>query len=335
MKKIIFIDDEKNSVYNGVNLVNISTQEIGVFTTIWYDLKCIIQATLDNRYDVIYMLGYGTSVFCFIPKLFGKVVCINMDGLEWKRSKWSKIAKIYFRFMEYLSTITANYLIADSSEIQQYLVHKYRIQKKVFYLSYGAKLFDRDKLNSNNNFNLTEKSYYLVVSRLEPENMIIEILKGFTHSESNKKLVIVGNIDIKNPYIELLLKYKAYKQITFLGGVYDKSLLYELRINAFCYIHGHSVGVTNPSLLEAMASKSIVLAHDNVFNKEVCGEFAYYFSNSVDISRKLNDIEKNTHKNIFYSEKLYHRFLENYTWDKIVTDYEAFFQLILDKHKSG
>ncbi|MCB9068484.1 MAG: DUF1972 domain-containing protein [Calditrichae bacterium] len=107
-----------------------STQEIGVFTTIWYDLKCIIQATLDNRYDVIYMLGYGTSVFCFIPKLFGKVVCINMDGLEWKRSKWSKIAKIYFRFMEYLSTITANYLIADSSEIQQYLVLNTEFKKK-------------------------------------------------------------------------------------------------------------------------------------------------------------------------------------------------------------
>jgi glycosyltransferase involved in cell wall biosynthesis len=304
--------------YKGVKLIYLTTPNIVGIRSIWFDLISIIK-TLRN-YDVVYMLGYNTAFSFFIPRIFGTNFWVNMDGLEWKRSKWSAMAKTYLKFNEWCAARFATKLIADAQGILDHLDGAYNVGHKSTMIPYGAELCEQapdSEIVQKLGFNPNE--YYLVVCRLEPENHVKEILLGFMQSNVQKKLVVLGDHKSGTDYVEELIAI-ADERVFFLGTIYDQTKLNALRYYCISYLHGHSVGGTNPSLLEAMAVGNNIIAHDNIFNREVTDSNADFFSNVPELSETLNDIEANgvteEHKT-----NVKNRVINIYNWERIIDIY--------------
>ncbi|HHG74901.1 MAG TPA: DUF1972 domain-containing protein, partial [Persephonella sp.] len=275
---------------------------------------------------IILNLGYVPSALFFDLKRKTKVKFVtNMDGLEWKRSKWSSILKKFIKYCEKRAVSLSDFLIADNPGIEDYYKKNYKT-KNIKYIAYGAELFDSPKMEYLDEYNLKLYEYFMLIARLEPENNIEMILDGYLKSEVSKPFLVIGGL--KNKYAKYLLeKYKDNKNIKFVGGIYNYEKLSTLRWYAKLYFHGHSVGGTNPSLLEAMASNAYIAAHDNPFNKYVLGDYAFYFSNPEDVS----DIIKN------YTDKYREEFIKNnrekiknvYNWEIISKQYLEVFEELL------
>lgn len=275
----------KDAEYEGVMIKHVHNPESkwGTAGQFAYDLGCILH-TRKQKFDVVYQLGYTSSaVFNFLfPRK--TIVVTNMDGLEWKRSKYNKLVQRFLKFSEWLVVKMSDHLVADSLGIQSYLKQKYK--KEAFFSAYTADLpgdFDLDLLKP---YGLSAHQYDLVIARMEPENNIEVIIQGHLQSGTDKPLIIIGNIG--NKYGQYLSgKYRS-SQVKFIGAIYDKSSLNALRHYARLYFHGHSVGGTNPSLLEAMACGCRILAHGNNFNKSVLGEDALYFDDAGSLHISIN-----------------------------------------------
>ena len=281
--------------------------------------------------DIIYSCGVGNAFFLFIPFLLKKKFVTNPDGVGWKRLKWSKNGKKILKFMFFLSAKLSPFILADSIGIQKVFEDKFNRKKNIKTIEYGAYLNntigeDSAKVKEVlHKFKLMELGYHLVVSRLEPENNVDLIIKGYIKTDSKKPLIIVGNI-MRTDYVQNLLKFKS-KRIVFLGGIYDRFELEVIRANAFSYIHGHSVGGTNPSLLEAMASKNICICHKNQFNMGVVNDAGFYFKNDEDLSNIITDIELNDYSD--YRELVYNKVRNYFSWQNIIRMYSEYFKEIV------
>jgi hypothetical protein len=329
----VFVYNSHNHPYtdgswNGVNIIHCYDPEYLIGTTgqFIYDYYCILNSR-KHKFDIILQLGYtSSSIWNFLFEK-GSVLVTNMDGLEWKRSKFSRYVKSFLKYAEKLAVKRSDYFIADSIGIQDYLEKEYSI--KSTYIPYGADIIINPNLNILEEFNLTEYNYDIVIARMEPENNIELIIDGYMNSNQDRELVIVGNLETSfGEYI--FNKYKC-DNIKFLGFISRIEKLNSLRYFSNIYFHGHSVGGTNPSLLEAMSSTALICAFDNIFNKSILEENGYYFNSSKDISKLINRIIKNEEED----SKLMHntnKIKTIYSWDKIVNDYHEFFKNIAIKN---
>ena len=280
--------------------------------------------------DIIYSCGVGNAFFLVIPFFLGKKFVTNPDGIGWKRLKWSKTGKFFLRLMFYLSARLSPYIVADSLGVEKVFREKFNRNNNIKTIEYGAYLNETigdnsDKLKAVlNKYKLVSNQYHLVVSRLEPENNIKEIINGFSKNKNKYPLIIVGNLQ-DTDYVKGLQRIKN-KDIYFIGGIYNKFELEVVRSNAFSYFHGHSVGGTNPSLLEAMASRNICVCHDNEFNKGVVQGSGFYFKTEQDISDIIKDIECNNYSN--YRGEVFEKVKNYFNWDNIVSIYAAYFKEI-------
>jgi glycosyltransferase involved in cell wall biosynthesis len=313
-------DGEIENPYKGVNLEFVKAPQLGVFSTLIFDFLCLLRAR--GRYDVVYMLGYGAAVFCFIPRMFGSTVWINPDGVEWLRSKWSGLAKTWFRLMEWFSVRIANRIIADAEAIREFLVARHGELRESSVIAYGAPLLERqpddDWLQRHH---LIAGRYDIVVCRLEPENHVLEIISGYLQAKSAGELIVVGGIENKTEYVSQLLA-DAGDKIRFVGAIYDQRELQSLRFNARYYFHGHSVGGTNPSLIEAMGAGNIVVAHDNPFNREVLGTGGRYFSNADDLTTVIDKLSQQSDSDLRQiRDSNRRRIREYYTWENVTAQY--------------
>jgi len=240
-----------------------------------------------------------------------------MDGVEWARSKWSWSAKLWLKIMEAVAMWTPNRIIADADEILKHLETRYSHLPPSTFIPYGAEVIDIPPLESIlDEWNLQSKSYLLVVCRLEPENHLLEIIQGYRASTVAMPLIILGNHLAETPYVKSLVGYSS-ENIRFLGTVYDHDKLLALRYHSYAYLHGHSVGGTNPSLLEAMGCGNGILAHDNKFNREVAGVSALYFKDAASLTAILNNLG-----DFVETGKVAQQLVRDcYTWDQIVSDY--------------
>ncbi|MBC7829371.1 MAG: DUF1972 domain-containing protein [Chitinophagaceae bacterium] len=303
----------KENSWKGVHLIPCSDPEnrIGTVGQFIYDLNCILDARKRN-FDVILQLGYtSSSIWSFLfPKR--TVVVTNMDGLEWKRSKYSKPVQQFLKKAEKWAAFYSDKLIADSKGIQDYLLEKYR--KHSDFIAYGASLFNDPNESVPGKYGVDPYSYNLLIARMEPENNIETILKGFRQSSVREVLLLVGNHS--NSFGTQLKQQYQNERIRFLGPVYDLDQLNDLRHFSHFYFHGHSVGGTNPSLLEAMASNALIIANDNVFNRAVLEEDAFYFSTPDDITKILNtDVQKDSYKS--FIERNREKIRDLYSWEYI------------------
>jgi glycosyltransferase involved in cell wall biosynthesis len=305
--------------YRGVRLKFVRFPSLGKYSQMIWDARCFWVAR--RSFDTVYMLGVGGSFAAWIPRLFGARVWINSDGVEWKRSKFTWPQRAYLALAEGLSALFASRIVADASAIAEYLRERYHGLIKVSTIAYGADIPTEEpdrKLIWE--WNLEPDGYYLVVCRLEPENHVREIVEGFEHSKSSLPLVVVGDVENPNTYVRTLLANRSAK-VHFVGTVYDKEKLTALRFYARAYIHGHSVGGTNPSLLEAMACSNLVIAHDNPFNREVLADSGLFFETSNALASTIDAIDSREINANEMRVTASARIRARYLWDQIAEEY--------------
>ena len=313
-------EEELPEMYLGVHLVHIPAPRLGPLSTILFDLRCLWHAR--KAYDVVYMLGYGTSIFCFIPRLWGSTVWINMDGVEWARSKWGTLAKLWFKLMEAAAMWTADRVIADALGILRHLESRHAHLPPASVIPYGAPVIDvAPAAELLDEWQLTPGHYYLVVCRLEPENSVREIMGGYLRSSSRFPLIVVGRLAPATDYVNSLLQMSDGR-VRFIGPIYDKKKLQSIRYHAFAYFHGHTAGGTNPSLLEALGCGNLVISHENLFNREVAGNAACYFKQESDIAGIVTAIEAYSPETIHEKKaEARERIIQSYEWDKVTETY--------------
>lgn len=320
----VFCESSESSVpdvFQGVKLRYVSAPSLGPLQTILYDLRCLWATR--KGYDVVYMLGYGAAPFCLIPRLWGTEVWINPDGLEWARAKWGLVARNYFRLMEWASIHAANRIIADAKAIATSLASRHGKLPACTVIPYGCEVIEtppRAELLSE--WGLVPEGYYLVVCRLEPENHVLEILQAFQRSRNKRQLIVVGNDLTETRYVAQLRTVQD-PRIRMIGTLYDQAKLACLRYHSFAYMHGHSVGGTNPSLLEAMGCGNLIFAHDNAFNRETLGPCGFYFTNPSELTRAINQAEQDETELARLREASRSRARANYSWPDIISRYVA------------
>lgn len=307
----------KEITYKGVNIIHCYDPEdkIGTAGQFVYDLNCILDSRKRN-FDIILQLGYTSSAIWHWLLPASAVVITNMDGLEWKRSKYSKPVQMFLKFSERLAIRNSNYLISDSLGIQQYLLENFNV--KSTFIPYGAKLFNNPEESILEAFNLKPYHYNMLIARLEPENNIETILDGACMSEIKMTFLVIGKYN--NKYGKYLKKkFEQYNFIRFIGGIYNLEHLNNLRYFSNLYFHGHSVGGTNPSLLEAMASQAFIVANNNIFNSAILGEDALYFNDSNDVTKIINTVQRSK-TNDFTDNNLL-KVKTKYRWDIVNKTY--------------
>ncbi len=313
----------KDNIYKGVKIIHCFDPEylIGTSGQFIYDLNCIVNC---RKYDIdiILQLGYTSSSIWnrLMPKQ--SILVTNMDGIEWKRSKFSPKVQRFLKYAEGLAVKYSNYFVSDSIGIQQYLEKEYKVEST--YIPYGAEIMGVPNFDILNQYDLNLYDYDIVIARMEPENNIEMMLKGFLHSKKERDLVIIGSLETK--FGQYLSNKYQDKKIKYLGFVSGLDTLNSLRYFSNLYFHGHSVGGTNPSLLEAMASNSLICAHDNIFNKSILENDAFYFKNIEQISALMDAKIKNKENELVNSNKV--KIKNFYSWGKIVDDYNRFFKRI-------
>jgi glycosyltransferase involved in cell wall biosynthesis len=328
-------DEEGDATCRGVHLVHLPAPRLGPLSTIVFDLRCLWHAR--KSFDVVYMLGYGSSLFCFLPRLWGSAVWINMDGVEWARSKWGTSAKLWFKLMESAAMWTPDRVIADAEGILRHLQSRHARLPAVSVIPYGAPVVDRaPDAGPLEEWRLAPGSYYLVVCRLEPENSVKEIIQGYLQTESELPLVVVGGIAPATKYVQELLPLNDGR-IRFIGPVYNTNKLQALRYHARAYFHGHTVGGTNPSLLEALGCGNMVIARDNLYNREVAGEAASYFLRSHDLAGIVRSVETYSPEQRRRVRQLaQERIARFYNWECITDIYcETLFHQLTPPAESG
>ncbi len=318
--------NEGEGDYRGIKRIFLPTLKKKSLEKIIFTLLSLIHVAF-RKADIVLMLGVSAAPFCFIPRIFGKKVAINIDGLEWRRAKWGKWVSLYLKLAERFAGITCNEVITDSRVIQDYYYKSYG--KKIHYIAYGAEIVDRFNGEGIKNYGLEKQKYILQVCRLEPENNPHFVIREFRKVRTDLKLIIVGDAPYSDGYIKSL-KENGDKRIHFLGAVYGKDYK-AIQSQAYCYIHGHEVGGTNPSLLEALGAGNCVLTLDVPYNLEVInqGEAGIPFSKREgDLCRKLQEIIDKPEVVAEYGRKGVQTIKENYTWGKIVSRYEEVFRMM-------
>ena len=313
--------------WNGVRIQHCHDPEykIGTAGQFVYDLNCIKHARSQN-YDVILLMGYTSSSVWgpLYPK--NSVIISNMDGLEWKRSKYSKPVQGFLKFAEKLAVKYSQYYISDSMVIKSYLQDKYNIDSR--YIPYGADPYLESLHEQLSPAEAIKEDYFLLMARMEPENNIETILEGFNKSNSRRTFKVLGDTGNRfGKYIEN--RFANDERIQFKGAIFDTPKVHALQNNSYLYFHGHSVGGTNPSLLEAMASKALIAAHNNLFNKSVLHSDAFYFSDADEVRNIVETVQRKETETTMVNNNL-HKIKNLFNWQTIVDQYE---DLILESYQ--
>lgn len=308
----------EETVWKGIKLITIPEPNQGAIGTVRFDLKAVLDSKCHD--SLVLTLGYNTAVFNLYYKFVNIPNVINMDGIEWKRDKWGAVAKTWFWLNERFGCWFGNHLVADHPCIADHLATRVS-RKKIETIAYGGLEVLSSDVSLIEPFGLAPGEYAIVIARPEPENSLLEIVKGFSSSARGKKLVVLGKYDKEHPYHRQVLE-AASSEVMFVGAIYDVKVVSALRFFATCYVHGHTVGGTNPSLVESLGTGNAILAHDNKFNRWVAKDGAIYFNNESEISRAFEQIFSDSKlvDSLAHSTRL--NFNANFQWDMILKQYE-------------
>ena len=322
-KVVVFCEKTANPIfeYEGVELRY--SKYIKSEHPLLFYFDCIWQATRSS--DVLLVTGTGGAFFYWVPKFANKKLLTNIDGVESRRGKWSVLKKLFIKMTEYVSVMFSDKVIADSVAIKRYVLNEYRVPSvRVAVIEYGA----TQNIGAANSaaiekYRLMPNDYYLLVARLEPENNVLEIIEGFLNSKSTLSLIVVGGLN-DTVYVSCLkdIADKSAGRVRLIGAIYVRAELDAMRFFCYAYLHGHSVGGTNPSLLEALSAANIAICHDNEFNREVTENRMYYFKSAGDLAQLINEIELLPIATL--EEKrgyALNRITSYYNWDRIADEY--------------
>jgi glycosyltransferase involved in cell wall biosynthesis len=313
--------------WQGVERVHIPVAQEGPKGTIVFDWQATAHAA--KHKDLCLTLGYNTAVFCALLRLKGITNIINMDGIEWSRMKWGPVAKLWFWLNDWAGCWLGNHLVADHPEIKAHLTSRVRADK-ITMIAYGADAVVRASEAPLQALGLAPRSYFTVVARPEPENSLLEIVTGFSSKARGKQLVVLGNYDDHNAY-HRAVKAAASPEVMFVGAIYDKTIVQALRFHSAAYVHGHQVGGTNPSLVEALGAGNAVIAQDNKFNRWVVGDGAVYFSSAEGFAQCLDRLEAEPQLQSSLAQASADRYSDAFTWLHILEQYEVLLSRFLPR----
>jgi glycosyltransferase involved in cell wall biosynthesis len=311
---------DQPSEYNGAQLKYIKLNANGI-QSIPYDIISIYKSL--KFADTILILGVSGCIFLPFVKLFGKSkIIVNIDGLEWKRGKWRKFAKWFLKLSEGVAVKFADLVITDNKAIQQYVTNEYGVASEL--IAYGGDHANKECIKDDDKIQYTflNDKYAFKVCRIEPENNLDIILEAFSYCNS-LPVVIVGNWSNSDYGVELRQKYEKYQHIYILDPIYNQKDIDTLRSNCFIYIHGHSAGGTNPSLVEAMFLGLPVIAFGASYNRETTHNQSIYFENKQQLISIIEDLDKINLKNIAKSMKSIAD--KEYIWPIIAEKYANIF----------
>lgn len=319
---------EKN--FNGVTIHHCYNPEdkIGTPGNFIYDYLCMKHA-VKNKFDILLVLGYTTaSVFYPLMNFGASALITNMDGLEWKRDKWNSVVKKLAKWFEKLGALHSPHLVSDNEKIREYLLKTYNRDSS--FIAYGCLPFSDPDESVLKSYGVEKNTYGILIARMEAENNIEMILRGFTDSDQKNKLLVVGKpvTAYGKRMVEL---FGNDPRIVFTGGIYNLMHLNNLRYYSKYYLHGHSVGGTNPSLLEAMASGALIIAHGNEFNKAILENDALFFTDASILKQLLNSLPMDTVLRSAAISNNLKKVKEIYNWDSITTLYENLFRSVIQK----
>lgn len=339
-------DAGKMYEHNSARCFPVRVPDIGSARAVYYDwmslkwaLHFIEKNHLNNVVIFLCACRIGPFVAANIRELhkLGAKLIINPDGHEWKRAKWNAVVKAYWKFSERLSVKYADFLVCDSKNIEKYIQEKYKkYHPKTTFIAYGSEtskspLSDDDPKIAEwyKKWNISKGKYYVNIARLVPENNYETIIREFMASDTDKDLVIAASLTGSRfeKELEEKLHFKADKRIKLVGGIYDQDLLKKIRENAYGYIHGHSVGGTNPSLLEALGTLDLNLLYDCGFNSEVAEDGALYWNlEKGNLKTLIEKADAMWPEEIKTLGSIVHKRIEElYTWESICNKYENVF----------
>lgn len=330
-QKHLFSTRPKN--VNGVELVYMPTVQTKSLNQLVHSFFSMLHACF-SKTDVILVVNAANGPFGLISLLAQKKTLINVDGLEWLRPKWKGLGAAYFKFAAKLATLFYNTIITDAEAMRQVYLQTFNTDSTV--IAYGANIRHSKNPELINRFGLTPNEYFLIVGRLIPDNNSDLILEGFKKANSNKKLVIVGDVPYQDAYAQGM-KANASDQILFLGYITDSEVLAELYHQSYAYLHGHEYGGTNPTMLKAMAYGCAILALDTVFNREMLenGQFGWFFQKTSDsVALYLQQAEHNPQAVQTLKEKARDGITQKYNWDEVTRAYVTVFKALMYNGKS-
>lgn len=312
--------------WQGVERVCIPVRAPGPAGTVAFDWRAISHAIADARSrplepGLCLTLGYNTALFSLRLRLAGLRNVINMDGIEWRRAKWSPLVKAWFWINDWAGCWLADHLVADHPEIAK-LLRTRTSARRISTILYGADAVAGAPLQDLQTMALQSHGYLLLVARPEPENSVLEVVRAFSARPRGLKLLVVGDYDGADAYTKAVCA-AAGPEVVFTGAVYASQRLAALRWHCMAYVHGHQVGGTNPALVEALGAGCAILAHDNRFNRWVAQGAARYFADEPALDSLLLALAAEPDALQALRRRARSRFEAAFSWSAVLEDYET------------
>lgn len=315
-------------VWNGIERVNISVPDKGWLGTSKFDWLSIRHAV--KHRDLCLTFGYNTAVFNVLQRLRGVPNVINMDGIEWSRQRWGRTRQAILYANERIGCWVGNELIADHPELNTYLQTR-APKRKITTITYGAHPIAGAPTAPVSALALEPGRYLSLVARPIPENSILELVRGFSARRRGVELAILGNYQPEADDYHRAVVAAASEEVRFLGAIYDPAVVQALRYHSLAYLHGHTVGGTNPSLVEALAAGNPVIAHDNKYNRWVADDAGLYFGTSDDVDEMVTRLIDDDALREQLAKCATARFESEFTWHRVAGEYEALLRKTLSR----
>jgi glycosyltransferase involved in cell wall biosynthesis len=313
--------------YEGVELVTLPTIKSKNLSTICHAFLSTLHVMF-RRVDVVHYFTTGATLFAPLPRLMGKKVVCSVDGTDWQRAKWGRVARRYLRFSEALAVLFCHGLISDSQEVMNYYQQNYGVTSSR--IAYGMRKAQSAGPDLLDGFGLRKKDYVLFVGRLVPENNVHHLLQAFERTRTAKKLVIVGDDPWERDYVRSL-RATHDPRVVFTGGVYGEGYA-QLQQNAYLFVLPDEVGGTHPALVEAMGFGNCVLVNDTPSNLEVIAEAGFSYrgkDGADDLRQQLQSLLDTPDLVEQYREKAYQRASQHYCWDDVVRRHVLVYRRLL------
>ena len=308
-------------LWRGIELIHVGVATQGPAASLDFDWRCTLDAA--RRDSLCLVLGYNSAIFLPYLRARGRTILTNMDGIEWRRPKWNRMVRGWFWLNEWIAAWTSHRLIADHPAIADHLATR-RGREAIVTIPYGGVPVDAVGTAPLAGLDLTPDRFIVSIARIEPDNTILEIVQAFSRRPRDRTLVVLGKFDDLNPY-HRAVRAAAGPEVLFPGAIYDSTIVQALRFHARAYVHGHVVGGTNPSLVEALWAGSAIIAHDNRFNRWTAGPDQFFFEDVDGCDRMIAAVLDDDEAVARARRASRERAAGTFTWESVLRAYEREF----------
>lgn len=322
------------ATHRGMRLVHLPSIRSKALETLSHTAVSVMHLVSRHKPDLVFLFNSANAPFLPLLRLARIPTAVHVDGLEWKRGKWGRLGRRYYRVAEALAVRWADALIADAQGIADYYREEFDAPTEI--LTYGAEIQSNLRSDRLAELGISSRAYHLVVARFEPENHVHVIVDGYSKSAATEPLVVVGSAPYAPDYTQLISELAGNDaRIRLIGGLWDQEQLDQLYMNSLTYIHGHSVGGTNPSLLRAMGAGASIIAWDVNFNREVLGGLGAYFVDGITLATSIDTAEATESEQRAIGRTLQLRVAANYSWDDVAAGYGELAQKLVSGYRSA